>query len=59
VGPEVWRDTVLKLPGVEPGTRYQDVFTGKIVVVEPGEGGAAIAAGTLFAHFPVALLIET
>ncbi|MDR3619894.1 MAG: malto-oligosyltrehalose synthase [Paludisphaera borealis] len=59
VGPEVWGDSTLQLPGIEPGIRYQDAFTGAIVTSSVRDGTTVLAAGEVFAHFPVALLVET
>ncbi|MCI0461772.1 MAG: hypothetical protein L0Z62_32885 [Gemmataceae bacterium] len=45
-GPAVWQDTVLLLPGLDPGVRLRNVFTGEVVACAEWEG---------FASFPVAL----
>lgn len=58
IGEAPWEDTVVRLPDVAPGARYRDAFTGVEVVVEGRDGAAAIPAAALFAHFPVALLVE-
>jgi len=57
LGAAVWEDTRLLLPGVEPGRRLRNVFTGEEVTVDEQEGKATVAAAALFAHFPVALLL--
>lgn len=58
IGEAAWGDTVVRLPDVAPGARYRDAFTGAEVVVEDRDGAATIPAAVLFAHFPVALLVE-
>ncbi|WP_337174694.1 malto-oligosyltrehalose synthase [Paludisphaera sp.] len=58
IGEEAWGDTVVRLHDVAPGSRYRDVFTGAEVVVEDRDGVPAVPAAVLFAHFPVALLVE-
>ena len=57
LGLEVWQDTRLILPGVDPGTRWRHAFTGEILVAEDRDGQPSLAAADVFAHFPVALLI--
>ena len=56
LGPDVWGDTYVVLPGDLPGGRYTNLFTGATVGTAEREGGAALTAGDLFAQFPVALL---
>jgi (1->4)-alpha-D-glucan 1-alpha-D-glucosylmutase len=58
IGEEVWGDTIVRLPDVPAGARYRDAFTGAEIVVEDRDGASVIPAAVLFAHFPVALLIE-
>lgn len=58
IGEAAWGDTVVRLPDVEPGARFRDVFTGVEVVVEDRDGSPVIPAAVLLAHFPVALLVE-
>ncbi|MDG3005617.1 malto-oligosyltrehalose synthase [Paludisphaera mucosa] len=58
LGEPAWGETVVRLPGVEPGVRYRDVFTGAIVTASDRDGTTAIPAAVLFADFPVALLME-
>ncbi|MGC8641261.1 MAG: malto-oligosyltrehalose synthase [Isosphaeraceae bacterium] len=58
LGVDVWKSTRLQLP-VAPGTILVDAFTGHRVATEPaGETASSLSAGTLFAHFPVALLLN-
>jgi (1->4)-alpha-D-glucan 1-alpha-D-glucosylmutase len=57
VGAAVWEDTQLLLPGVEPGRRLRNVFTGEEVVVREREGKSMVAAADVFANFPVALML--
>ena len=58
IGEDAWGETVVRLPDVAPGTRFRDVFTAAEAVVEDRDGAPAIPAAVLFAHFPVALLVE-
>jgi (1->4)-alpha-D-glucan 1-alpha-D-glucosylmutase len=51
LGPEVWLDTRVKLPGEAP-SRWIDVFTGEERMAE----GEEIPLGTALSGFPVALL---
>ncbi len=57
LGERVWEDTRLLLPGVEPGRRLRNAFTGEELVAGEQEGRAAVAAAEVFATFPVALLL--
>jgi (1->4)-alpha-D-glucan 1-alpha-D-glucosylmutase len=59
IGREVWGDTRLVLPGIVGGTRYRDVFTGKVVEAASCEGGVALTLGEVFAGLPFALLERT
>jgi (1->4)-alpha-D-glucan 1-alpha-D-glucosylmutase len=52
LGPEVWSDTRLELPWVEPGTKWWNHLTGERVVPT----GAEVAVGEMLGRFPVALL---
>jgi len=53
---EVWRDSVLLLPAIEPGAAFRNVFTGEELIVVEREGQAALPLSEVFAHFPLALL---
>jgi (1->4)-alpha-D-glucan 1-alpha-D-glucosylmutase len=55
LGAAVWEDTRLLLPGVEPGRRLKNLFTGEELTA--GEG-ASVMAAEVFANFPVALLLD-
>jgi (1->4)-alpha-D-glucan 1-alpha-D-glucosylmutase len=57
-GAAVWQETRLLLPGVEPGRRLRNVFTGEELAVGEHQGHAAVAAAEVFANFPVALLVN-
>jgi (1->4)-alpha-D-glucan 1-alpha-D-glucosylmutase len=57
LGAAVWEDTRLLLPGIEPGRRLRNVFTGEEVMSREHEGQAAVPAAEVFASFPVALLL--
>jgi (1->4)-alpha-D-glucan 1-alpha-D-glucosylmutase len=56
LGAEVWQDTRLHLPGVDPGLRWHNVFTGETLAAAEQQG-LSLAAADIFAHFPVALLL--
>jgi (1->4)-alpha-D-glucan 1-alpha-D-glucosylmutase len=51
VGPDVWGDTVLELPGELAGLEWRNVLTG-----ERHAAASQLALGQLLACFPVALL---
>ncbi len=57
VGAAVWEDTRLLLPGVEPGRRLRNLFTGEELTAGDEAGQASVTAGEVFANFPVALLM--
>jgi (1->4)-alpha-D-glucan 1-alpha-D-glucosylmutase len=59
VGP-VWLDTRIELPASEHSAydrSFRNVFTDEVVQPEAGGGPLTIPAATLFARFPVALLL--
>ncbi|MBA3451381.1 MAG: hypothetical protein H0T18_09235 [Chloroflexia bacterium] len=56
IGPEVWGDSRLIVPGVDPGSRYRDVFSGLTMEASAGDGGATLPLATVFAELPFALL---
>src|SRR5215213_4281416 len=53
MGPEVWRDHMLSVPG-EPGRHYQDLFTGRGHVASASGGRAALRVAEMLGDFPVA-----
>jgi len=54
VGPEVWTDTAVEMPGgIE---RLYNAFTGEECTVEKTDTGGYLQAATVLNHFPVALL---
>jgi (1->4)-alpha-D-glucan 1-alpha-D-glucosylmutase len=57
LGRDVWEDTRLLLPGLAPGTRLRDVFTGVERAAADEAGQAVLAAADALAHFPLALLL--
>jgi len=57
LGAAVWNDTRLLLPGVAPGQRLRNLFTGEQVTAVEDEGQAAVRVAEVFASFPVALLV--
>jgi (1->4)-alpha-D-glucan 1-alpha-D-glucosylmutase len=59
VGPDVWRDEVLAVPG-ERGRPYCDLFTGRELVPAETGGRAVLRLAEVFGSLPVAaLLAET
>jgi hypothetical protein len=62
LGPSVWRDTRIDLPGVhahETGgpPPFRNIFTGDTVVADFDGRTLSIAAAALFERFPVAVLV--
>jgi (1->4)-alpha-D-glucan 1-alpha-D-glucosylmutase len=57
LGVSVWEDTRLLLPGVEPGRRLRNLFTGEELTAGGEDGRAFVTAAEVFANFPVALLM--
>ena len=57
LGEAAWSGSGIRLPGVKPGTRYQNVHTGAVISAVDRDGEAVLPAAQLFADFPVALLI--
>ncbi len=58
LGAEVWQNTRLLLPNVEPKTLWHNLFTGETLTCEDSQGQPALSMAELFAHFPVALLLS-
>ena len=56
LGPDVWQDSALLVPGLRPGRRCRNVFTGEVHTLAAYQGQAALPLAQVFAHFPVALL---
>jgi (1->4)-alpha-D-glucan 1-alpha-D-glucosylmutase len=57
LGAEVWGNTRLLLPAVDPSLRWRNVFTGEVVAAAESQGERSLRAGEMFAHFPVVLLL--
>jgi hypothetical protein len=62
LGPSVWRDTRIDLPGVHPHEAggpppFRNIFTGDTVVADFDGRTLSIAAAALFERFPVAVLV--
>ncbi len=55
LGPAVWQDTVLLLPGVDPALRLRNVFTGETLAFAERDGNPCLHLAEVFASFPVAL----
>jgi (1->4)-alpha-D-glucan 1-alpha-D-glucosylmutase len=61
VGPAVWGETTLELPGVPLGTRLENWFTGKTfeTTARGQNQDSILPAGEVFADFPIALLLKS
>ena len=59
LGADVWRDTVLVLPGIQPHERCRNIFTGEIHDPSERDGQTVLPLADVFAHFPVAVLVGT
>jgi (1->4)-alpha-D-glucan 1-alpha-D-glucosylmutase len=57
LGPEVWQDTSLQLPGPGLGRRWRNVLTGETLAGEERQGQLVLPLARVFGHFPVALLL--
>jgi (1->4)-alpha-D-glucan 1-alpha-D-glucosylmutase len=57
-GRDLWEDTWLELDGIDPATRWQDIFTGAIHCAVDRAGASSLALADLFQFFPVALLVN-
>jgi maltooligosyltrehalose synthase len=57
VGPGVWQDTRLLLPGVDPQAHFRNVFTGESLSLREEPNGLALPLAEACAHFPVALAV--
>jgi (1->4)-alpha-D-glucan 1-alpha-D-glucosylmutase len=58
LGSKVWGNTELELPGIAPGKRFRDAFTGASVEASARDESTIVKASDLFAEFPVALLVS-
>ncbi len=54
----VWQDTRLILSGPNQLTRWRNVFTGESVVATRRDDKLSLACADVFAHFPIALLLN-
>lgn len=59
VGRDVWQDTTLLLPGVDPRQSWHNVFTGAPVAMRLEHAQPTVAVAELLADFPVALLVTS
>jgi (1->4)-alpha-D-glucan 1-alpha-D-glucosylmutase len=57
LGPDVWRDGLLEAPGLAPGARCRNVFTGEVLTAVEQDGKPWLRLADVFAHFPVALFM--
>jgi maltooligosyltrehalose synthase len=55
---DVWQDTRLILSGPNQLTRWRNVFTGEILVATRRDDTFSLDCADLFAHFPIALLLN-
>lgn len=55
---DVWSGTWLQLPGDRENRRFRELFSGVTIHSRRTDAQHAIAASDLFAHWPVAVLIE-
>ncbi len=60
LGKAIWWDTRLDLSDLktDPGTVWSNVFTGEILAPAEQDGRPCLTAAEIFAHFPVALLLD-
>jgi (1->4)-alpha-D-glucan 1-alpha-D-glucosylmutase len=57
LGAALWQDTRLVLPGLDPGLRWRNLFTGRDVSASEEQQQTALPLAEVFADFPVALLM--
>jgi (1->4)-alpha-D-glucan 1-alpha-D-glucosylmutase len=57
LGTEVWRDTSLLLPGMNPDLRFHNRFTGEKLALRNRQGQVFLSVADMLTHFPVALCI--
>jgi (1->4)-alpha-D-glucan 1-alpha-D-glucosylmutase len=58
LGPEVWGESVLLLPGeLGPQRRWRNVFTEEALALEKRQGQPVLPLARVFRHFPVALFL--
>jgi (1->4)-alpha-D-glucan 1-alpha-D-glucosylmutase len=57
VGEDIWRDTRLRVPGLDAQRTWRHVFTGELVRPTMQDSQPTLAVADLMARFPVALLI--
>jgi (1->4)-alpha-D-glucan 1-alpha-D-glucosylmutase len=56
IGPEIWGETRLLIPGAESGSRYRNLFTHEIVEIEAVEESGSVRLAEVFSVLPFALL---
>jgi (1->4)-alpha-D-glucan 1-alpha-D-glucosylmutase len=57
LGPDVWQDTLLLLPGVGTNLCCRNIFTDEVLTTLAHDGQAALRLAEVLANFPVALLV--
>jgi (1->4)-alpha-D-glucan 1-alpha-D-glucosylmutase len=58
LGPEVWQDSFLILPGIQPHQRLRNVLTGEPHDPTERDGQVVLSLAEVFANFPVALFVS-
>jgi (1->4)-alpha-D-glucan 1-alpha-D-glucosylmutase len=58
-GGKVWGDTRLVLPEMDPGVRFENVFTGERLTPTGQDGKLSLGMGDVFGHFPVVLAVRS
>ncbi len=58
LGETAWKDTRLLLPSSQAAETYGNLFTGEVYHPIEHEGQNVLPAAQVFAHFPVALLLD-
>jgi (1->4)-alpha-D-glucan 1-alpha-D-glucosylmutase len=58
LGERVWQDTRLVLPAEIRDRDWRNLFSGERAVASQCDGRPSLAAATVFAHFPVAVLLS-
>ena len=56
VGEEVWSDTWLAVPAWRDGTKFRDIFTGKVLSTVTRDDRQVLPVGAIFTQCPVACL---
>jgi (1->4)-alpha-D-glucan 1-alpha-D-glucosylmutase len=57
IGSRIWEDTQLLIPFCSCSKKYRNVFTGKILDPERGDGYEKIAVADVLSEFPLGLFV--